>query len=60
VLFGSTGADAFGNDRAARALADMDHLGSGVGLLAIVGDGDGVKFADAVLTVQQRRTDTST
>ncbi len=30
----------------------MDHLGAGVGLLAIVGDGDRIKLTDAALTAQ--------
>ena len=33
-------ADAFGHDPRAGVLAQMDHLGAGVGLLVIVGDSD--------------------
>ena len=28
-------------------LAQMDHLGAGIGLLEMVGDGDGIEFAHA-------------
>ena len=30
----------------------MDHLGAGVGLLVMVGDGDGIEFADRVVAAQ--------
>src|SRR5439155_16805515 len=43
----AAGADALGDDGRAAVLADVDHLGAGVGLLAVVGEGDGVEFADA-------------
>src|SRR3712207_8478189 len=33
--------------------AQVDHLGAGVGLLAAVGDGDGVELARAPLPAQQ-------
>ena len=35
----------FATMRALRAGAQVDHLGAGVGLLATVGDGDGVELA---------------
>ena len=47
-----SGADALGNDRTARPLAIVDHLGAGIGLLVIVRDRDRIKFADAVFAVQ--------
>ena len=37
-VLGLAGADAFRNDRRAGVLADMNHLGTGVGLLEIIGD----------------------
>jgi hypothetical protein len=46
------GADAFGDDRAAGVLADVDHLRAGVGLLHVVGQRDGIEFADAVVALQ--------
>src|SRR5690606_34963586 len=45
-------ADALRDNRRAGALAIMDHLGAGVGLLIIVGDRDRVEFANAVIAVQ--------
>ena len=33
-------------------LAQMDHLGAGIGLLEIVGDGDGIEFAHAIVAAQ--------
>ncbi len=33
-------------------LAQMDHLRAGIGLLVIVGDGDGIEFADRVVAAQ--------
>ena len=30
----------------------MDHLGASVGLLHVVGDGDGIEFADRVVALQ--------
>jgi hypothetical protein len=30
----------------------MDHLGAGVGLLAVVGDGDGIEFALGIVAFQ--------
>jgi hypothetical protein len=37
--------DALGDDGAAGVAADVDHLGAGVGLLAVVGQGHGVELA---------------
>src|SRR6185295_6882286 len=45
-------ADALGNDARASVLAQVDHLGAGVGLLEIVGDGDGIEFADRIVAAQ--------
>ena len=41
-----------GNNRAAGVLADVDHLGAGVGLLIIAGHGDRVELADGVFAAQ--------
>src|SRR5207248_4309014 len=46
------GGDALGHDGALRVLADVDHLGAGVGLLVVVGDGYGVELANRVLALQ--------
>ncbi len=46
------GGDAFRDDRAARVLADVDHLRAGVGLLIIVRHGDRIKFADGIVALQ--------
>ena len=46
------GRDALGDDRAARVLADVDHLRTGVGLLVVVGDSHRVEFADRVVAAQ--------
>jgi hypothetical protein len=35
-----------------RVLAQMHHLGAGIGLLGVVGDGDGVELALAVVAAQ--------
>ena len=44
--------DRLGDDPALRILAQMDHLGAGVGLLMSVGDGDRIEFARAFLAAQ--------
>src|SRR5690606_7548118 len=41
-VLAAAGADALGHDLGLGALADVDHLGAGVGLLAVVGRGQGV------------------
>src|SRR5207245_3229328 len=46
------GRDPLGDDRAAGVLADVDHLGAGVGLLAVVGDSHRVELADRVVPLQ--------
>ncbi len=46
------GRDALGDDRALRVLADVDHLGAGVGLLVVVGQRDRVELADRVVALQ--------
>src|SRR5690606_27476912 len=43
------GTDALGDDRALGALADVDHLGAGVGLLAVVGERHRVELAGGVV-----------
>ena len=47
------GRDALGNDRAARVLADVHHLGAGIGLLVIVGQRHGIKFADGIVALAE-------
>src|SRR5206468_10325712 len=44
--------DALGDDPGGGVLPDMDHLGAGVGLLAIVGDRHRVELADRVVALQ--------
>src|SRR5256884_9867071 len=44
--------DALGDDGAARVLADVDHLGPGVGLLVIIREGNRVELAHRALTLQ--------
>src|SRR3546814_19057151 len=45
----ASGADALADDLALGALADVDHLGAGVGLLAVVGERDRVELAGRVV-----------
>ena len=45
-LVGAAGADAFRDDFGARALAHMDHLRARIGLLPLVGNGDGIELAN--------------
>ena len=42
----------FRDNRALGVLADMDHLGAGVGLLIVVGQRHRVKLADRVVALQ--------
>ena len=46
------GRDALRDDRAARVLADVDHLRAGVGLLPVVGRRHRVELADRVVALQ--------
>src|SRR6266851_8346633 len=46
------GGNALGHDRGARVLPDVDHLGAGVRLLMVVGDGHRVELADGVVALQ--------
>src|SRR5262249_41736302 len=46
------GTDAFGDDARAGVFAQVHHLGAGVGLLVVVGDGDREEFAHRVLAAQ--------
>src|SRR5690606_21467983 len=48
----AAGADALADDLALGALADVDHLGAGVGLLAVVGQRDRVELAGGVVADQ--------
>ncbi len=47
-----TGRDRLGDDGAAGVLADVDHLGAGVGLLVVGGEGDRVELADRVVALK--------
>src|SRR5271163_967288 len=51
-ILGMTGRDALGHYRALGIAADVDHFGAGIGLLIIVGDGNGIELADRVLALQ--------
>src|SRR5690606_13895410 len=46
------GADAFADDLALGALAQVDHLGAGIGLLAVVGERHGMELAHRVVAQQ--------
>src|SRR5262245_572498 len=48
----TAGSDALGNDSARRVLAEMDHLGAGIDLLAAVRNGDRVEFAARIIAAQ--------
>src|SRR5690606_7833967 len=52
AVLAAAGADALADDLRLGALADVDHLGAGVGLLAVVGQGDAMELADAVVAQQ--------
>src|SRR5690606_25073414 len=49
AILAVAGGDAFGDDRAARVRADVNHLRPGVSLLIVVRDRDRVELADRVL-----------
>ena len=51
-VLAASGADALGHDLGLGALADVDHLGAGVGLLAVVGQGHRVELAHRVVAQQ--------
>ncbi len=51
-LLRAAGRDALRDDRAAGIAADMNHLGAGIGLLIVVGDGDRIELADRVVAAQ--------
>ena len=42
-----------------RVLADVDHLGAGVGLLVVVRQRHRIKLADRVVALQDARSDIS-
>src|SRR5271170_3314219 len=52
TVLSASGGNAFRDNRAARVLADVRHLRAGVGLLIIVHDGNGIKFADGIVAEQ--------
>src|SRR5690606_18094119 len=51
-VLAAAGADALADDLALGALADVDHLGAGVGLLAVVGERDRVELAGRIVAEQ--------
>lgn len=52
AVAGAAGGDALGDDAAARVFAHMDHLGAGVCLLVVVGQGHAVKLAHTVVSLE--------
>src|ERR1019366_6235471 len=52
-VFSVSGRDTLADDGGSGVLADVDHLGAGVGLLPVIGQGDGVELADGVIADQQ-------
>src|SRR5690606_31155045 len=51
-VLATAGADALGHDLGLGALADVDHLGAGVGLLAVVGQRHRMELAGRVVADQ--------
>src|SRR5207249_9837867 len=51
-VLAAPGRDPLRDDRRRRVLTDMDHLGPGIGLLAVVGDRDRIEFADRIVTFE--------
>src|SRR5580704_8236109 len=51
-VVGAPGRDALGDDPALGVLAEVDHLGAGIDLLAAVRDGDRVELALRVVAAQ--------
>ena len=51
-VVGNARRNAFRDNRRTRVFADVNHLGAGIGLLMIVGDGHRVKLADAIVALQ--------
>src|SRR5690606_7899514 len=51
-VLAAAGADALADDLALGAGAQVDHLGAGVGLLAVVGQGHRIELADRVVAAQ--------
>src|SRR5690606_18989076 len=54
-VLAASGADALADDLALGALAHVDHLGAGVGLLGVVGERHGIELADRVVAQQDAR-----
>src|SRR5690625_4055653 len=48
----SAGADTLGDKRGAGVIAQMDHLGAGIGLLKVIGQRYGIKFAKTIVTLE--------
>src|SRR5579862_4064771 len=51
-VVGFAGGDALGNDAARGVLAEMQHLGSRVDLLAAVGNRDRIEFAARIVALE--------
>ena len=52
AVVGVSGADAFGDDAALGVAPQVNHLGASVGLLEVVGHGNGVELAAGVIPAQ--------
>ena len=52
AVLSAAGADALGDDFRLRVAADMDHLGAGVRLLAVMGQRHRVEFPNRIVTAQ--------
>ena len=46
------GRNALGDDGARCVFADMDHLGTGIGLLLQAGKSNGIEFTDRVVSLE--------
>ena len=51
-VLSSPGGDTLGDNGASSVFPDMNHLGACIGLLIIFGQGDGVKFADGIVPLE--------
>ena len=52
AVAGAAGTDALAHNRGAGARSDVDHLGTGIGLLAVVGEGHGIELTHRISTLQ--------
>ena len=54
-LVGESGRNTFGDNFGGGVFADVNHFGSGIGLLPIIGYGNGIKLADGIVPLQNAR-----